>query len=260
METCRGNTARRWVLIPPHARKLPGSGVGSQYHLLRSAKNILAGAKEIAGYLIRYGGNLQLALAAYNAGPGNVEKYGNTVPPFRETRDYVVKVTIYYKEFGGKGSHLNSVSIRDTIMSVAEKLAKFRSQHEASVKQKKPTGCMKALAAKQVAQIKSGQAGRYGALSCAIYSYQSDWAFVAKVENMAAEFKNNSGTITYAASLKVPADVYPGQSMVRYPLRLDHDGAVTMTGLILRHPWVHRCMPQQTVLSSSPERPAGMDG
>ncbi len=54
-------------------------------------QNIAAGTKQLAGLLAEYKGDLDLALAGYNAGPGNVHKYGG-VPPFRETRNYIRKV------------------------------------------------------------------------------------------------------------------------------------------------------------------------
>lgn len=58
-------------------------------------QNILGGAKLISQMLDKYNGDLTLSLAAYNAGSGNVERYGG-VPPFTETQNYVKKVTALY--------------------------------------------------------------------------------------------------------------------------------------------------------------------
>ncbi len=61
-------------------------------------ENIRAGTKYIRMLLDQFRGNLVLAIASYNAGPGAVKKFG-TVPPYPETRKYVQKVLHHYKEF-----------------------------------------------------------------------------------------------------------------------------------------------------------------
>ena len=63
-------------------------------------QSVMAGTKYIGQLLKQYDGDETLALAAYNAGPGNVRKYKG-VPPFKETQDYIPKVLAYRTEFAG---------------------------------------------------------------------------------------------------------------------------------------------------------------
>ncbi|WP_352398774.1 lytic transglycosylase domain-containing protein [[Clostridium] aminophilum] len=69
-------------LMPATARSL---GVRDPFD---AEQNIMGGAKYLAQQLQRFGGNIEKALAAYNAGPNAVEKY-NGIPPYKETQNYV---------------------------------------------------------------------------------------------------------------------------------------------------------------------------
>ncbi|HET7697564.1 MAG TPA: lytic transglycosylase domain-containing protein [Vicinamibacterales bacterium] len=84
-------------LMPPVAAEL---GVSDP---LDPRENIMAGARYLRQLLDAHRGDERLALASYNAGPGNVAKYGR-IPPFRETQNYVRKVTALMSEARSQGN------------------------------------------------------------------------------------------------------------------------------------------------------------
>ncbi len=79
-------------LMPATAASL---GVRDPYD---PAQNVAGGTRYLRGLLDRFGGDKRLAIAAYNAGPGAVEKYGD-VPPYRETRNYVQNVLASFDKY-----------------------------------------------------------------------------------------------------------------------------------------------------------------
>lgn len=79
-------------LMPGTAKDL---GVANSFD---PRENVMGGAKYLSQLMTMFDGNLTKVLAGYNAGPGNVQKYGG-VPPFKETQDYVEKVLNNYSDF-----------------------------------------------------------------------------------------------------------------------------------------------------------------
>ena len=61
-------------------------------------QNIEAGVRYMRWLLNKFGGDVRLALAGYNAGEGAVMKYGNQIPPYRETQNYVARITARYNQ------------------------------------------------------------------------------------------------------------------------------------------------------------------
>jgi uncharacterized protein YoaH (UPF0181 family) len=98
-------------LMPATAKEL---GVKDSFN---AEENIMGGAKYLSQLSKKYDGDVKLTLAAYNAGSGNVAKYGG-IPPFEETQKYVVKVMKYMDEGVSTGNaNVRVASVAPSITS-----------------------------------------------------------------------------------------------------------------------------------------------
>ena len=88
-------------LMPATAREL------KVWDSFDANQNIRGGTKYISQMLTRFNNNTELALAAYNAGPGAVEKYGG-IPPYAETIGYVKKVLKRYEGYAARSSAISN--------------------------------------------------------------------------------------------------------------------------------------------------------
>jgi soluble lytic murein transglycosylase-like protein len=89
------------VVSPKGARGLmqlmPGTGARfGVRHPFSPAENVMGGTRYLKELLQNFGGHVNLVLASYNAGEGAVLKYGGRVPPYRETRNYVMRIGTRY--------------------------------------------------------------------------------------------------------------------------------------------------------------------
>jgi soluble lytic murein transglycosylase-like protein len=99
----------------PQARSIKGAmglmqlmpATAAEYRVTNAydpVQNIRAGVAYLKSLMTRFNDDVSLALAAYNAGPNAVEKYGRTVPPYKETRNYVARI----KSHSGNGAAVPS--------------------------------------------------------------------------------------------------------------------------------------------------------
>jgi hypothetical protein len=98
-------------LMPATARRF---GVTDIYD---PKQNIDAGVRYMRWLLNTFNGDVVLALAGYNAGEGAVWKYGNQIPPYRETQEYVRRITARYNSIS------NPTYIRNSVRRVSDKQA-----------------------------------------------------------------------------------------------------------------------------------------
>jgi Transglycosylase SLT domain len=99
-------------LMPPTARRF---GVTDIYD---PQQNIDAGVKYMRWLLDKFGGDVRLALAGYNAGEGAVMKYGNQIPPYKETQEYVRRITARYNSI--RNPNFVQSAKKVTVTQVAE--------------------------------------------------------------------------------------------------------------------------------------------
>ena len=92
--------ARGLMQVMPQTGR--GLGVTDPGQLFDARTNVDAGARLLRSLWDRLDGNVDLVLAAYNAGEGAVRKNGMRIPPYRETQDYVVKVKANYVRLAGE--------------------------------------------------------------------------------------------------------------------------------------------------------------
>lgn len=105
-------------LMPDTATSL---GVKDAYN---PYQNVMGGVKYLSTLLKKYNGNQTLALAAYNAGEGNVAKYGG-VPPFSETQNYIKKVLGYTSQFANKDIAMPTTSVSSTLSDEQDMMQKI---------------------------------------------------------------------------------------------------------------------------------------
>ena len=112
--TSHKNARGLMQVIPPTAARM---GVNPK-HLYDPEQNIIAGTRYLRFLSNRFKGNFDYIVAAYNAGEGAVDKYRD-IPPYRETRNYVVQVRNRYASLSGNSAYASAEPVKDVASKAA---------------------------------------------------------------------------------------------------------------------------------------------
>lgn len=177
-------------LMPATARGLGVKNSKDPY------QNVMGGTKYLKQMLDKFG-SIEKALAAYNAGPGNVTKYGG-VPPIKETQNYVKKVNNYFKQMGGSlsSSGGSAAGYYDSMRRTSH-----FGQQEKGLRSAPHKGLD--LAAKSGTPIKSLKSGKV--LTAAYSKSAGYWVVVQQDDGTVAKYMHMQKGLNVKAGQKVQA-------------------------------------------------------
>lgn len=177
-------------LMPATARGLGVKNSRDPY------QNVMGGTKYLKQMLDKFG-SIEKALAAYNAGPGNVTKYGG-IPPFKETQNYVKKVNNYFKQMGGSlsSSGGSAAGYYDSMRRTSH-----FGQQEKGLRSAPHKGLD--LAAKSGTPIKSLKSGKV--LTAAYSKSAGYWVVVQQDDGTVAKYMHMQKGLNVKAGQKVKA-------------------------------------------------------
>ncbi|MGN7942859.1 phage tail tape measure protein [Metabacillus sp. 22489] len=186
-------------LMPGTARDL---GVSNSFDPFQ---NIMGGTKYIAQQLKTFGNDIQKALAAYNAGPGNVRKYGG-IPPFRETQNYVNKVLANFNKLAGSANNI-ATTFSSASQSVADYYKNnFRVTSKFGQKESFRSSPHKGLDLANGKQGDPVKALRGGKVITAAYSKTAGyWVVVQQDDGTVAKYMHMQKGLNVKAGQKVSA-------------------------------------------------------
>lgn len=135
--------AKGIMQVMPGTAAMVAKEIGmTNYSLFRAADNITLGTAYLSQQLAKYNGDISKVAAAYNAGPGAVDKYAG-IPPYKETQGYVKNVLGYYAELtkgvdnSGKAQIQSILEVEKNRLEAAKKIADEKAQLEAEVEKAK---------------------------------------------------------------------------------------------------------------------------